>query len=210
MTRLTRDIPFDWDARAQETFETLKTALVSPPVLAMPDFEKPFTVECDASAYALGGILMQDGRAVAYESRMLSSAEQNYDTPDRECLAVVHCYETWRCYLEGVESTCITDHHPLTYLHTQPRLYRRQARWLEFLANSRPHIVYRPGKRNPADPLSRLCVERGTEACPRLPTRVRGRVNRHAGFKVPWPFPAVPATSKETSGPTLLCSSSGR
>lgn len=145
-----------WDDRAQDSFDQLKQALVSPPVLAMPDFSKPFTVECDASEFALGGILLQEGRAVAFESRTLSSAERNYDTPDRECLAVVHCYEVWRCYLEGVDSTCVTDHHPLTYLHTQPRLNRRQARWLEFLASFRPHIVYRPGKRNPADPVVRV------------------------------------------------------
>ena len=96
----------------------MKQTLVSPPVLAMPDFSKPFTVECDASHVALGGILTQEGRPVAYESRVLTAAEQNYDTRDRECLAVVHCYQTWRCYLEGADSTCITDHHPLTHLTT--------------------------------------------------------------------------------------------
>ena len=117
LTRLTRDdVAFSWSEKQQESFDKLKEALTSPPVLAMPDFAKPFTVECDASEFALGGILTQDGRPVAYESRVLSPAEQNYDTPDRECLAVVHCYQVWRCYLEGVESTCVTDHHPLTYL----------------------------------------------------------------------------------------------
>jgi len=46
LSRLTRDsVPFEWNGRAQETYETLKATLVSPPVLAMPDFSKPFTVE---------------------------------------------------------------------------------------------------------------------------------------------------------------------
>jgi hypothetical protein len=90
-----------------------------------------------------------------------SPAEKNYETHDRECLAVVHRHQAWRCYLEGVESTCVTDHHPLTYLQTQPRINRRQARWMEFLASFRPHIVYRPGKANPARSLVKAMC-RGT------------------------------------------------
>ena len=50
----------------------------------MPDFTKPFTVECDASNWALGGILLQQGRPIAYESRVLTSAEQNYGTLGQE------------------------------------------------------------------------------------------------------------------------------
>jgi len=177
LTSLTKDsVLWSWNAPQQQAFEKLKQTLVSPPVLAMPDFSKPFTVECDASQVALGGILTQEGRPVAYESRVLTAAEQNYDTRDRECLAVVHCYQTWRCYLEGADSTCITDHHPLTHLTTQPKLNRRQVRWLEFLASFRPNITYRPGKVNPADPLSRLCaVSQNHRPWPtsRLP-RVRG------------------------------------
>jgi hypothetical protein len=93
----------------------------------MPGFTKPFTVECDASEVALGGILTQDGKPIAYESRVLSP-EQNYETHDRECLAVVHCSEAWQASLEGVESTCVTDHHPLTYLQTQPRINREASK----------------------------------------------------------------------------------
>ena len=176
LTSLTKDsISWHWDHPQERAFEQLKDALVSPPVLAMPDFSKPFTVECDASDVALGGILTQEGRPVAYESRVLTSAERNYDTRDRECLAVVHCYQTWRCYLEGADSTCITDHHPLTHLSTQPKLNRRQVRWLEFLASFRPHITYRPGKANPADPLSRLCaVTTIHDRPPFFGSRVRG------------------------------------
>ena len=50
LTRLTKEsVPFAWDSRAQQSFDKLREALTSPPVLAMPDFTKPFTVECDAS-----------------------------------------------------------------------------------------------------------------------------------------------------------------
>ena len=186
LTRLTKDdVVFAWTEKQQESFDKLKEALTSPPVLAMPDFSKPFTVECDASEYALGGILTQDGRPIAYESRVLTSAEQNYETHDRECLAVVHCYQAWRCYLEGVESTCVTDHHPLTYLQTQPRINRRQARWMEFLASFRPHIVYRPGTRNPADPLSRLCAVAHSLRAAGGSSRVRGRSQKVCALTAP-------------------------
>jgi hypothetical protein len=139
----------------KEAFAALKQALVSPPVLALPDFDKPFHVYTDASEYALGGVLAQEGRPVAYCSRVLNSAEQNYGTPDRECLGIVHAYKEWRCYLEGVRSYCHTDHQPLVWLNTQPHLSRRQARWLEFLASFGPNVEYIPGSDNPADCLSR-------------------------------------------------------
>jgi RNase H-like domain found in reverse transcriptase/Integrase zinc binding domain/Chromo (CHRromatin Organisation MOdifier) domain/Integrase core domain len=139
----------------KHAFKALKDALVSPPVLALPDFAKPFHVFTDASMYALGGILVQDGRPVAYCSRVLNSAELKYATPEQECLGIVHAYKEWRCYLEGVKSFCHTDHKPLVWLQSQPQLSRRQARWLEFLASFSPHVEYIPGKDNPADVLSR-------------------------------------------------------
>ena len=67
----------------------------------MPDFTKSFEVITDASDFALGAILLQEGKAVAYESRVLNGAERNYHTTDRELLAVLHALEVWRCYLEG-------------------------------------------------------------------------------------------------------------
>jgi hypothetical protein len=155
MTKLTGNVPFTPDAAFHHAFETLKQALVSPPVLKLPEFDKPFTVVVDASDKAVGGILLQENRPIAFESRMLTSAERNYPTHDRECLAIVHAYTIWRCYLEGVESSCITDHKPLQFLQEQPQLSRRQMRWLEFLASFRPKMVYRPGATNPADWLSR-------------------------------------------------------
>jgi hypothetical protein len=109
-------------------FNTLKKCLVSPPVLAIPQFDKPFEVFTDASEYACGAVLTQDSRPVAYMSKKFNPAEQNYPTHDRECLGIVSAYREWRCYLEGVPSTCYTDHAPLTVLQSQPQISRRQAR----------------------------------------------------------------------------------
>lgn len=158
LTQLTRKdtpSPMPWSPEADQAFHLIKEELVNPPVLALPDFSKPFEVITDASNYALGAILLQDGRPVAYESRLLSPAERNYPTHDRECLGIVHAYQVWRCYLEGTDNTCLTDHDPLKYLHNQKTISGRQARWLEFLSSFKPMIKYRPGQGNPSDTLSR-------------------------------------------------------
>ena len=101
---------------------SLCQALSSFPVLALPDFSKPFQIECDASDTAVGGVLTQEHDAVqkplAFLSRTLTSSEKNYSVHDRELLAIVTCCKTWRPYIDGQRTVVITDHKPLTYLHT--------------------------------------------------------------------------------------------
>ena len=111
-----------------------------------PDFKLPFHVYSDASTKAIGGVLIQfiDGIAhpVAYVARKLTSAEVNYTTTEQEMLAFVYCFTQWRFYLEDSQVLLHTDHEPLTWLATQERPNRRQARWLEFLAGFSYVILY--------------------------------------------------------------------
>ena len=139
-----------WDAGCQEAFERIRHDLTHSPVLALPDFDKPFVVECDASDFAVGAVLFQEGKPVAYEGKKLSGAERNYPTHDRELLAVIHALRQWRCYLEGLRFTVVTDHNPLTWLQTQRTLSRRQARWSEYLQQFDFAWKYQPGKANTA------------------------------------------------------------
>ncbi len=143
-----------------QAFEKLRQALSSTPVLKIPQLGEPFQVITDASDYALGAILLQDGRPIAFESRQMSPAEKGYHTTDKELLAIVHAFQTWRCYLEGAHFEVLTDHNPLTYLRTQRELSRRQARWAEKLNMFNFDTKYLPGEVNPADMLSRprICV----------------------------------------------------
>jgi hypothetical protein len=66
---------YEWDGACDEAFETLKGVLVKAPVLKLPDFDKDFEIHSDASDFAIGGILMQERRLVAFENKKLSETE---------------------------------------------------------------------------------------------------------------------------------------
>jgi hypothetical protein len=65
---LEKEAKFKWSPQCEEAFLTLKKLITTMHVLAQPNIEKPFDVYCDASGMAIGGVLMQDGRAIAYAS----------------------------------------------------------------------------------------------------------------------------------------------
>jgi len=165
LTRSTVPFPKVLPQSAVDAFETLKAALLSAPILAIPFTgpEATFTLYTDASNVAIGAVLLQDQgngeQPVCYESRKLSPAEKNYAVHELELLAIVHAVKTFRHYLEGCKHfTLYTDHHSLKYFFTQRDLSRRQARWAQDLAAYQPNmsIVYRKGEENRADALSRL------------------------------------------------------
>src|SRR5438477_12463560 len=110
---------------------------MSAPVLLLLDPAKSFTLTTNVSNFAIEAVLNHDQgkgeQPVAYESRKLSPAEQNYPVHEKELLAIVHAIKLWRFYLEGWRFTVITDHVSLEYIKTQQNLSRRQARWLETL-----------------------------------------------------------------------------
>ena len=150
--------PDPWTSLQDKSLELIKEALTSAPCLAHYDMSKPVELICDASKVALGGILMQEGQPIAYESRKLSPAETRYSTGDRELLAVIHCLKVWRCYLHGQPFKLITDHKPNTYLRSLENWSDRQARWNEKLEHFSYQWEYRKGEDNIADPLSRLAT----------------------------------------------------
>lgn len=146
-----RDVPFNWGVEQQSAFETLKSQIISEPVLVMPEDNAPYRVECDASDHALGGVLSQHvgdkWRPVAFFSASLSSAERNYEIYDKELLAIMRCLEEWRAYLLGtVEPFEIwTDHQNLTYFREARKLNCRQARWFTELCNYNFALIHKPG-----------------------------------------------------------------
>lgn len=160
---LAKGTPFTWGATQQASFDTLKARMLSKPVLILPDPALPFTVTTDASGYAVGATLSQDQGAglqpIAFLSKKMLPAERNYPVHEQELLAIVCALREWRHYLQGASAgfRVLTDHHSLRWLHTQPHLSSRQARWLEFLQQFPQFpIEYQEGKKNVvADALSR-------------------------------------------------------
>jgi hypothetical protein len=148
--------PWRWDEAAQASFNGLKTALITAPVLKMPDYSAPFEIVCDASVHGAGAVLIQAGQPVAYDSQKFAPAAYNYDTGEQEMLAVVNALRKFRCYVEGRTFTLVTDHEPLTWFAQQPHLPRKLARWYEFLQGFSFKWEHRPGRINVADPLSRI------------------------------------------------------
>ena len=84
-----KDVPFVWGTSLEEAFTVLKDKLTHAPLLQLPDFNKTFELECDASGIGLGGVLLQDGKPVAYFSEKLSGPSLNYSTYDKELYALV-------------------------------------------------------------------------------------------------------------------------
>ena len=107
----------------------------------------------DTFNYALAAILSvftTDGEIhpVAFHSRSFNPAELNYDTHDKELLAIFEAFKHWRQYLEGSGApiNVVTDHKNLEYFSTTKLLTCRQARWSEFLSQFNFVICFHPGK----------------------------------------------------------------
>ena len=124
---------FSWSPQCQQSFEELKRRLTTAPILAFPSKNGGFFVYNNASRMGLGGVLMQNGKVIAYTSRQLRPHEMNYPIHDLELAAIVHALKTWRHYLYGETFQILTDHKSLKYIPTQKELNLRQRRWIELL-----------------------------------------------------------------------------
>ena len=160
LTLLVGNNPFEWNAEQQESFELLKKAVTSAPVLRQYDPDLPIIVTTDASQYAIGAVLEQIENRVTrpamFLSRTLNAAEQRYAAHERELLAIVDTLRQWRVYLHGQRFLVHTDHYPLRYIQTQDSLSQRQVRWLEKMMEFDFKIIPIKGKSNQvADALSR-------------------------------------------------------
>jgi len=113
---------YEWEGACDEAFETLKGILVKAPVLKLPDFDKDFEIHSDASNFAIGGILVQEGRPVAFESKKLSETERRWPPHKKEMWAVIHCLKTWGHYIGSKDVVVWTDNVILKYFTTQPKL----------------------------------------------------------------------------------------
>jgi len=154
LTQLTKKgVSFTWSPEAEKAFKNLKDALVSAPILRLPDFERHFEIHTDASAQALGAVLLQrsdsgEPQAVSYWSRTLKDAESRYPAIDLEALAVVEAVQVFDPYVYGRPFTIYTDHRPLTYVFSRKTKSPRMSRFAHELSFYDFKLVYKPGPSN--------------------------------------------------------------
>ena len=114
LTKRGKPNKIDWEETHGYAFNLLKSSLLCKPILRLPDVTKPFVLRTDAFGVVLGAVLLQkyDGQLipVSFASRKPNSAERNYSTIERECLAVVWAIKKFTIYVYGVKFTLQTDH----------------------------------------------------------------------------------------------------
>jgi transposase InsO family protein len=153
---------FTWGEEQESAFLALKEAVMSPPVLKVPDFSKPFILQTDASSKALGAVIQQevDGvrQPVAFASRTLTPQERKASSIyELECLAVVFAVDKFRRYLEHAEFLLETDNQALSWLLAHPRQLGKIGRWVVKLSALKFKVQHIRGTQNVvADALSRM------------------------------------------------------
>jgi hypothetical protein len=163
-------VRFQWGSEEHVAFETLKVALSTTPVLALPDLARPFRIYIDASEFAMGAILCQldvdeRERVIGYYSKMMNPAQINYSVSEKECLAVHHFITTLRHFFAGGgPHELFTDHSALTALTKGELHNRRMIRWATDLSSFNFVIKHIPGSTMPADALTKGPAVRASAA----------------------------------------------
>lgn len=153
---LKKNVQFVWTSPHQQCFETLKKALITVPVLSLPDFSKEFTIETDASDKGIGAVLMQQGHPIAYLSKALSKKTQTLSTYEKECLAIILAVDKWKSYLQHLPFSIATDQKSLIHLGEQKLTDGVQHKAFVKLLGLQYKLQYKKGLENKAaDALSR-------------------------------------------------------
>jgi hypothetical protein len=134
---LNKDKSFNFDNACLLAFEELKKQLVTAPIIIAPDWTLEFELMCDASDYAVGAVLGQRKNkifhAIHYASKVLTDAQINYATTEKELLAIVYALENFRSYLIGAKIVVYTDHVAIKYLITNSDSKSGLIRWMLLL-----------------------------------------------------------------------------
>ena len=96
MTDCLKQQSLQWTPQTKASFSAFKTALTTAPILQVPDFDKVFELDTDASILSIGGVLSQEGKAIAFFSEKLNGAKLNYCTYDLEFYAIIQAIKHWQ------------------------------------------------------------------------------------------------------------------
>jgi hypothetical protein len=157
LTALLKHDSFMWTEQAQVAFDSLKNAMSSAPVLALPNFAEPFIIETDASGSGMGAVLIQGNHPICYYSKQFCPRMLHASTYVRELCAITSAVKKWRTYLLGTTFIIRTDQRSLRELMTQIIQTPEQQFYLAKLLGYSNEIMYKPGAQNKvADALSRV------------------------------------------------------
>lgn len=157
MSDLLKKKVFEWSSAANEAFLALKQAMSTTPVLAVPNFHKPFEVETDACDTGLGAVLSQQGQPVAYFSKALSVNNQKLSAYEKEFMAIMMAVDKWRPYLSRGPFVIKADHKSLSHLDDQVLSTDLQKKAMAKLIGLQFKFQYKKGVDNKAaDALSRV------------------------------------------------------
>ena len=120
---------FKWSIGADKSFNFLKQKVTKHHILALPNFNKVFQVDYDASGTTIGAILSQEGRLVAYFSEKFNDAKRKYFVYDQEFYAIVQALKKWKHYLLPKDFVLYNNHQALQYLNSQGKLNHRHQKW---------------------------------------------------------------------------------
>ena len=175
---------FIWSNQAQESFNILKNALISKPILHYIDHNKEFYLECDASQYAVGAVLLQEGEdnklfPVAYISKKLTKPQLKWSTTEKEMYSIYYCLSQAEKWVLGSKLNIRTDHKPLIGIFQNKCIPKdptgKMARYLSYIQKFHFELSFKPGKTNIiADDLSRTEPYESTNV---VQTRTKNRLN---------------------------------
>lgn len=152
-----------WSIECTNAFDSVKVLLCTSPVLAVPDFSRPFKLEVDASAVGAGAVLLQehsDGidHPVSFYSKKFNRHQVNYSTIEKEALALLLALQHFEVYVgsSSLPVVVYTDHNPLVFLNRMRNSSHRLMRWSLLVQGFNLEIRYKKGSENVvADALSR-------------------------------------------------------
>jgi hypothetical protein len=148
LTSLLKRSAFHWSSATEQAFVALKRSLTTAPVLALPDFDRPFIVECDASGSGIGAVLHQVDGTIAFFIRALPPRHCGLAAYGRELIGLSQAVRHWRPYLWGRTFVVRTDHQPLKFILDQRLATIPQHHWVSKLLGYDFTIEYKPRRQN--------------------------------------------------------------
>jgi RNase H-like domain found in reverse transcriptase len=149
-----KNTQWHWDDPENNAFMDLKGIFAFYPVLQNPDPTKRYIMNTDASKFAVGATISQEFsdecHPIAYFSKLLSSAEHNYNIYDWKLLAIIYAVKAFRYLLLGAQEKFLiqSNHENLTYFKSPQKITTCQARWNELLQDYNFELIHFPGKSN--------------------------------------------------------------